>query len=48
MERKEDGHLLLTIRPARSLSPQEVDRLRKVVREKLELKEEDTVVIRQP
>ena len=48
MERKEDGHLLVTIRPARSLSPQEVDKLRKVVREKLELKEEDTVVIRQP
>lgn len=48
MERKEDGHLLVTIRPARSLSPQEVDKLRKVVREKLELKDEDTVVIRQP
>ncbi|MBX3168996.1 MAG: hypothetical protein KF760_16425 [Candidatus Eremiobacteraeota bacterium] len=48
MERKEDGHLLVTIRPTRSLSPQEVDKLRKVVREKLELKEEDTVVIRQP
>ncbi|MBS2035460.1 hypothetical protein JST97_10765 [bacterium] len=48
MERKEDGHLLVTIRPARSLSAQEVDKLRKVVREKLELKEEDTVVIRQP
>lgn len=48
MERKEDGHLLVTIRPARSLSPQEVDKLRKLVREKLELKEEDTVVIRQP
>lgn len=48
MERKEDGHLLVTIRPTRSLSPQEVDKLRKVVREKLELQEEDTVVIRQP
>jgi hypothetical protein len=48
MERKEDGHILVTIRPARSLSPQEVDKLRKVVREKLELEDEDTVVIRQP
>jgi len=48
MERKEDGHLLVTIRPARSLSAQEVDKLRKVVREKLELEDEDTVVIRQP
>ena len=48
MERKEDGHLLVTIRPVRSLSAQEVDKLRKIVRKKLELEDEDTVVIRQP
>lgn len=48
MDRKEDGHLKVTIRPARTLSPQEVDTLRKTVREKLELKVEDTIVIYQP
>lgn len=48
MERQEDGHLLVTIRPARSLTPQEVEKLRKLIRTKLELKDEDTVVIRQP
>ncbi len=48
MERKDDGNLLITIRPARTLNPQEVEKLRKFVRKKLELKDEDTVVIRQP
>jgi len=48
MERQDDGHLLVTIRPARSLTPQEIEKLRKLIRTKLELKDEDTVVIRQP
>lgn len=48
MERKEDGHLLVTVRPVRSLTPSEIDKLRKLLREKLDLKDEDTVVIRQP
>lgn len=48
MERKDDGNLLITIRPARTLTPQEIEKLRKFVRKKLELKDEDTVVIRQP
>lgn len=48
MERRDDGTLLLTIRPARTLTAEEVDKLRKLVREKLDLKVDDTVVIRQP
>jgi hypothetical protein len=48
MERKEDNHLLVTIRPSRNLTPQEIEKLRKLVREKLQLADEDTVVIRQP
>lgn len=48
MERRDDGTLLVTIRPARTLTSEEVDKLRKLLRQKLELKDDDVVVIRQP
>lgn len=48
MERKEDGSLLVTVLPQRALTPVEIDSLRKELRKKLALKDEDTVVVRQP
>lgn len=48
MERQDSGFLLITIRPTRRLSDQEIEKLRKLLREKLELKDEDSIVVRQP
>jgi hypothetical protein len=48
VKHRADGTLLITIRPVRKLSGDEVDRVRTALRKELSLKADDTIVIRQP
>lgn len=48
IDKKDDGSVIVTVRSGRTLTSQEMDQLRKALRQKLSLADSDTVVIRQP
>lgn len=47
-ERRDDGSLMITVKPQRALAQLEAEQLRKDLRKKLKLDDADSVVIRQP
>ena len=47
-ERRDDGSLMVTVKPQRALNQTETESLRKILRKKLKLDDADSVVIRQP
>jgi len=48
VDKRDDGSVVVIVRSGRTLSSQEMDQLRKALRQKLSLADSDTVVIRQP
>jgi hypothetical protein len=48
VDKRDDGSVVVIVRSGRTLSSQEMDGLRKALRQKLSLADSDTVVIRQP
>ncbi len=48
IDKRDDGSVVVTVRSGRPLTSQEMDQLRKALRQKLSLADSDTVVIRQP
>lgn len=47
-EMREDGSLALYVRAGRELSDQDVESLRRLLRDRLDLRDTDTIIIRQP
>ena len=48
LQRRDDGSLMVTVKPQRALNQTETEQLRKALRKKLKLDDADSVVIRQP